>query len=478
MSSPDLITVRDSSIDLVQYWLTSLGRVSGLGERVLSLERTLSEYDYSVQGCLGWKLTSHSRENDQSSTSNATVSHEETSSKRRRLDQPSCSQSSPQSSLDIGSTTHHAEQARAVIQGELKGNERMDYERQAILKSALQFVDAMAQGRGTSDKSSPSLDVSSEDLRYYSGPLAPSPELFYMLLSGTKKKNQMGVEDMSWSETEPTTTSGRSGSIQWPDHISDRTLQKMASTILSDTDEDHGQVFYQYCICVYVKAIFHLFQKPRAYKDPHMKEQFLRSKKLYEISASRALNSLNFLNAPTLPFVQSLISAVWPAVHFHTSSCPLIPIQAFLMQYLGNMSHCWILNSYAARLIVALDYHEVRNPIGNSELDEEIHSAVYWCFYLDRTLSTLLCRPMSLPEPPIPPTYLVSDNQSLPYIPLVRILLELAQIQGELLDCGKAGDTRQILASHSILQERMEAIHSRLESVSRYFFFDVWVFLV
>lgn len=84
----------------------------------------------------------------------------------------------------------------------------------------------------------------------------------------------------------------------------------MASTILGDHGNDHGQVFYQYCICVYVKAIFHLFQKPRAYKDPRMHEQFLRSKKSYEASAFRALNSLNFLNAPTLPFIQSLISAV------------------------------------------------------------------------------------------------------------------------------------------------------------------------
>ncbi|KAJ5350403.1 transcriptional regulator family: Fungal Specific TF [Penicillium brevicompactum] len=220
----------------------------------------------------------------------------------------------------------------------------------------------------------------------------------------------------------------------------------MASTVLSDRDKDHGQVFYQYCVCVYVKAIFHLFQKPRAYKDPRMNEQFLRSKKLYEVSAFRALNSLNFLNAPTLPFIQSLISA------------------ALFMQYLGNMSQSWILNSYAARLIVALDYHEVRNPLGNSELDEEIHSVVYWCFYLDRTLSTLLYRPLSLPQPRISPTHLITADQSLPHIPLIRILLDLAQIQGELLDCGKAGDTRQILQNHSRLQERMEIIHSRLES--------------
>jgi len=147
----------------------------------------------------------------------------------------------------------------------------------------------------------------------------------------------------------------------------------------------------------------------------------------------------------------------------------LTTIQAFFMQYLGNMSQSWILNSYAARLIVALDYHEIRNPIGNSDLDEEIHSAVYWCFYLDRTLSTLLYRPLSLPEPRISPANLITDDQSLPHIPLIRVLLDLAQVQGELLDCAKTGDTRQIVANHSRLQDRMEVIHSRLESVSLVF---------
>ncbi|CAI7626244.1 unnamed protein product [Penicillium glandicola] len=220
----------------------------------------------------------------------------------------------------------------------------------------------------------------------------------------------------------------------------------MASTILSDNDHDHGQVFYQYSICVYVKAIFHLYQKKRAYKDPRINAQFLKSKKSYETYAFRALNRLNFLNAPTLPFIQSLISA------------------AFFMQYLGNMSQSWILNSYAARLITALGYHEIGNPLGNSTLDEEIHSAVCWCFYLDRTLSTLLCRPLSLPEPRISPMNLFNADQSLPYIPLIRILFDLAQVQGELLNCGKADNTRQIIANHSRLQERMEVIHSKLQS--------------
>lgn len=143
--------------------------------------------------------------------------------------------------------------------------------------------------------------------------------------------------------------------------------------------------------------------------------------------------------------------------------------QASLTQYLGNMSQAWILNSYAARLITALEYHEIRKPQVNSHHDDEIHRAVSWCFYLDRSLSTLLYRPLSLPEPRISPANLISDYECIPYIPLIRILFDLAQIQGELLACGNADNTPQIIANHSNLQERMEAIHSRLQTVSRAF---------
>ncbi|KAJ5360292.1 transcriptional regulator family: Fungal Specific TF [Penicillium concentricum] len=396
------------------HMLTESNRISALGERLLNLERTVSE---GIEN---------------SSPSNV-VDHYDRGipSKKRRLDHVSHikhASQSPRDESSIGSTAHHAEKARAVIQGELDGNDRMDRERKAILRSALQFVDVTAQRRTSiTDKSSP-LEAPLEDSQHTGPFIAPSPELLYMLLS------------------EPTPAIGRSTSIQWPDHISDKTLEKMASTILSENNHEHGQVVYQYSICVYVKAIFHLYQKPRAYKDPHLNAQFLKSKKLYETYAFRAIKNLNFLSAPTLPFIQSLLSA------------------AFLMQYLGNMSQSWILNSYAARLISVLGYHEIRNPHGNSNLDEEIHSAVCWCFYLDRTLSTLLYRPLSLPEPRISPTDLLSPDQSLPHIPLIRVLFDLAQVQGELLNCGKADNTRQIIANHSRLQERMEVIHSKLQS--------------
>jgi hypothetical protein len=82
----------------------------------------------------------------------------------------------------------------------------------------------------------------------------------------------------------------------------------MAASILGS--DSHDQLFYQYSICIYVKAIFHLYQKPRAYKDPRINDQFLKSKKAYEASALHALRNLNFINPPSLPFIQSLISTV------------------------------------------------------------------------------------------------------------------------------------------------------------------------
>ncbi|KAJ5098841.1 hypothetical protein N7532_005842 [Penicillium argentinense] len=199
-----------------------------------------------------------------------------------------------------------------------------------------------------------------------------------------------------------------------------------------------SQVVYHYSICIYVKAIFDLGQMPRAYKDPTLNQQFLKSKRSYEPSG---------IGKPQ-PFEQSE-----PFFCSVTHICN-IPNQAFLMQYTGNMSQAWVINSYAARQIVALKYHEIGNPV---------HS-LYWCYYLDRTLSALFLRPFSLPEPQMSPAELVIPDKSLPHMPLIRILLELVRIQGDLSNCGKADSTHQILANHSKLQDKMETIKSSLQS--------------
>ncbi|KAF9895202.1 hypothetical protein FE257_000104 [Aspergillus nanangensis] len=140
---------------------------------------------------------------------------------------------------------------------------------------------------------------------------------------------------------------------------------------------------------------------------------------------------------------------------------------ALLMQHLGRISQCWILISYAARQIVSLNYHKVRKTHGQSHMEQEIYSIVYWCFYLDRTLSALLFRPPSLPDLKVPPTELIKLHPSSPYDTLIHILLDLAQIQGKLHTiscCGNHGSNRQILEICEILEGQMKSIVPNLQS--------------
>lgn len=140
------------------------------------------------------------------------------------------------------------------------------------------------------------------------------------------------------------------------------------------------------------------------------------------------------------------------------------------MQHLGNVKQCLTLNSYAARQIVALGYDRIRCIPARSETENEIHNAVYWCFYLDRTLSALLVRPTSLPNLNIPPTELTASMypQS-PYEPLIRILLDLAQVQGHLLAFPsdlKQVSTSYVLDTCTFIEEKMQRIIRDLQSVS------------
>lgn len=138
----------------------------------------------------------------------------------------------------------------------------------------------------------------------------------------------------------------------------------------------------------------------------------------------------------------------------------------------GNMNQAWVLNSFAARLISALNYHDTRTQKSGMDPDryEEINSSVYWCFYLDRTLSCLLHRTLSLPELDTSAGDRVAEDGPNAHMPLIRVLVDLAQIQGELLVCSKMSDTRQIISHHTRLQDNMAVIYSSLQSVSTWIY--------
>jgi hypothetical protein len=210
-------------------------------------------------------------------------------------------------------STHHAEQARVIIQSELDGNERMNRERRVILKSALEFVNSMAQGTDSVSDDDLALDISHGDCPGIPESIEPTPELLYMLIRGIESIiHSYVVILISGLNTnrlaESTASTEPSHNLHWPDHISNKALQKMASKFFSGNLT--GQKFYQYCICIYMRAIFHTYHMRRLYNDSVMSEQFFKSKRLYAASALHALQNLNILNTPSLPLIQALISAV------------------------------------------------------------------------------------------------------------------------------------------------------------------------
>ncbi|OJJ33537.1 hypothetical protein ASPWEDRAFT_114522 [Aspergillus wentii DTO 134E9] len=332
------------------------------------------------------------------------------------------------STTSDGGSNYHALQAKGVIQIDLHNPSCIGRERQALLKSALHLVSSIAETGP--HHSEIAMEEESHPQNYaLTVPETPSRELLFMLLPGPPESVR----------------------IQWPDHISDKTYARMASALLRDRSEIEVCKFHQYCVCVYVKAVFHLYQASGTTDDPFLKGEFSLSRSTYIAAAMRSIEHFNILKPPDLSAIQSLISS------------------ALLMQHLGRPNQCWLFISYAARQITALNYHRIRRLPTNSDQEQEIHNVLYWCYYLDRTLSSLLCRPPSLPDLDVSPTELIVLHPSSPYDSLLRLLLDLAQVQGKLhaVSCGGASVTKErALDTCQLLECKMQAILPTLQSVS------------
>lgn len=139
------------------------------------------------------------------------------------------------------------------------------------------------------------------------------------------------------------------------------------------------------------------------------------------------------------------------------------------MQFVGRLNQCWVLMSYAARQITSLNYHKIRRTPTSTSEEQDICMAVYWCYYLDRTLSALFGRPPSLPGLQVSPSDLIPLDPSSLYGTMIRVILDLAQIQGELHEisnCGNRESKSAILETCRDLEARMSNILPILQTVS------------
>jgi hypothetical protein len=138
------------------------------------------------------------------------------------------------------------------------------------------------------------------------------------------------------------------------------------------------------------------------------------------------------------------------------------------MQYLGNMSRCWMFTALASKVIIALNYHNITDTVPRNEVEEEIHACVYTCYYFDKTLSLLLLRPPSLPELKVEPARLIHLDPEMPTTAMITGIVEFAHLKNTLpnilLDTKEMGGIEKANAL-SDLVARAHAIHSNLQVV-------------
>jgi hypothetical protein len=99
-----------------------------------------------------------------------------------------------------------------------------------------------------------------------------------------------------------------SQTFAWPDHISDKTLERMGLAIIERKESEQT---LQLCrINVWLKAIcFISALAPMIWSEP-LKVHFRKLKKQYEISAIDELNSIPLIAPPSLALLQALLSGV------------------------------------------------------------------------------------------------------------------------------------------------------------------------
>ncbi|KAJ6191538.1 hypothetical protein N7519_001559 [Penicillium mononematosum] len=315
-------------------------------------------------------------------------------------------------------STHHASEAREYIEHELQCNPALSKDRRTALESARKFV---------SQLSNPTLNWEE-----------------------TAAIHDMEIQENLEPPYSHTGIALYDGTINWPDHISDKVLEQMGLGIIEGAECE--QVLQHYRLNVWVKAMSFISKMGPLVPSEPLRNHFRSLKKRYEAAAIEILNQIPLAAEPSLLLLQSVLSATR------------------LMQYLGNMTRCWMLTALASRMIVSLNYHNITDVSPRTQTEENIHACVFLCYYFDNTLSLLLLRPPSLPDLKVKPTQLIHIDPDLPTSTMIIGVVEYSELKNTLLtillDTKPIGDTEKanILSD---LVARAHIIHSNMQMFRR-----------
>ncbi|KAJ5599833.1 hypothetical protein N7450_000900 [Penicillium hetheringtonii] len=247
------------------------------------------------------------------------------------------------------------------------------------------------------------------------------PELYFMMIHGA---NRMEMEG-----------------LQWADHLSSQTIERMSLAIMSDTV--HGQIALHYKLCILSKATVYASRWLRVCPSEHMSDYLDRSRKQYAAAALECLRKIDFSRSPSISMLQALLAG------------------GAVVQLHGDTTRSWFLISLASRALVALGYHKMTNFNIASNEANEIRRCIYYCYYMDKTSSMLLVRPSSLPDLPFNPADLVHIDINQPISVHVKMLVKLARVQDVALSLMLNPSQQTLPAKDHVLKD----IHAELISI-------------
>ncbi|CAG7939139.1 unnamed protein product [Penicillium salamii] len=230
--------------------------------------------------------------------------------------------------------------------------------------------------------------------------------------------------------------------LVWADHLASDTMERFSLAIMSNTV--HGQVALQYKLCLFSKATTFISRWLRVCLADQMSDYLDKSRKIYAAATLECLRRIDFTRSPNLQMLQALLAG------------------AAVVQLHGDTTRSWFLVSLASRAIVALGYHKMMTFDPESDEENEIRRCLYYCYYMDKTLSMLLLRSPSLPQLPFNPADLVYTDPQLPISLHVKILVKLARVQDVALSLVLKDPRPQVLTTKEYM---LENIQTELKSI-------------
>ncbi|KAL4815769.1 hypothetical protein BDW67DRAFT_185489 [Aspergillus spinulosporus] len=308
-------------------------------------------------------------------------------------------------------------EARHFLQQELRRSDHLSLHRRTVLENALLLVNKLStatlepkqllgSARSSEDRDPPDLH-------------AFSIETYYMMSKHMVHQHSPGKH------------------LHWPDHVSIKGLEHMSLSLVEGNLAKQTELYYR--VCVYVKAIFFYARIRQPQLTPRLRSHIKTTHEKYTAAALKALEQISFVEDPSISLVQALLSG------------------ALLHQMLGNITKAWNLTSFAAQLLVAMNYHTISpdTPIQSQE-DEDARYCLFSCHYLDKSLSMHLLRPPSLPRLRVSPASLVPMEGEAALGVIAKTVVELAEIQEAALE---------IIHARSVLVGNVDETAAKLDAV-------------